>query len=205
MRFGFPFGPHGSRRRERLLTMRVWLWRHLLRPHPEEPRSGVSRDAPRRQTSAFSRQEMPESCVRRTLEKWEGAGNAGCWSHPQASCARSKAKKAHESLQVRRNIPAFPARWLTAYGALSPVSGVLATVPPGSRAARVDPSIGRSGPHAFAVRKLHPSSDDTTGVHRIPPDVRDDAYAPPIGAGCADKSIYFRKTEDKYFFTEHLT
>src|ERR1700742_236681 len=32
--------------------------------------------------------------------------------------------------------------------------------------AQLDPSVGRSGPHAFAVRTPHHSSDDAAFVHR---------------------------------------
>src|ERR1700761_1513444 len=54
----------------------------------------------------------------------EGAGKAGCTIAPAASCASRKAKRAHERIQVRRNMPAFPAQCFTAYSALSPVSGL---------------------------------------------------------------------------------
>jgi hypothetical protein len=37
-------------------------------------------------------------------------------------------KKTHTSIQVQREHPAFPAQWFTAYNALSPVTGFLATV-----------------------------------------------------------------------------
>jgi hypothetical protein len=33
---------------------------------------------------------------------------------------------------------------------------------------KLDPSVGRSGPHVFAVRLLHPWSVDAARVHRIP-------------------------------------
>ena len=49
--------------------------------------------------------------------------------------------------------PAFPARWFTAYSALSPVTGFLATVIPEKLVSQeLDTSVGVSGPHGFTVR-----------------------------------------------------
>ena len=82
----------------------------------------------------------------------EGAGKAGCALHPR-SRVQNAHKKAHTSIQVQRRHPAFPARWFTAYFALSPVTGFLATVAPEKLASQeLDASIGASGPHDFAVR-----------------------------------------------------
>ena len=71
--------------------------------------------------------------------------------------------------------------------------------------AALDPGIGGSGPHAFTDRAPHHSSGDAARVHRSPPDVRDDAYAPPIEAGCVETTIFFCKTEEEYFSPEGLT
>jgi hypothetical protein len=73
---------------------------------------------------------------------------------------------------------------LTAYGALSSASGLDSRRRPAQRRAELDPSVGESGPHAFAVRPGH-----TRRVKPLRPshsrlNVRDDAYAPPIEAGC---------------------
>jgi hypothetical protein len=48
---------------------------------------------------------------------------------PGARCARSRVcdgrkRKAHALVRSHRNHPAFPARWFTAYSALSPVTGL---------------------------------------------------------------------------------
>jgi hypothetical protein len=48
-------------------------------------------------------------------------------------------------------------QWFTAYSALSPVTGFLATVA-GGLIRRLDTSIGVSGPHGFAVRETRRSS-----------------------------------------------
>jgi hypothetical protein len=64
---------------------------------------------------------------------------------PGAQCTRSLArrneKNARVVTQVHRNIPAFPAQWFTAYNALSPVTGFLATVACVSYR-RLDPASG---------------------------------------------------------------
>jgi hypothetical protein len=61
--------------------------------------------------------------------------------------------------------------------------GDRALLPPSSAGLTRDlnASVGAPGPHAFAVRAQHRSSSDTACVHRIPPRVRDDAYAPLAG------------------------
>src|SRR6185437_7408727 len=95
----------------------------------------------------------------------EGAGKAGCSAHPQP---RVQIKKhTSKSPQVRRNDPAFPARWFTAYGrALLGVHDLLVTVaraiaksicprtwhqPRGARTTRLRrPQSRRSSGNAFA-------------------------------------------------------
>src|SRR6476646_2497947 len=81
----------------------------------------------------------------------EGAGKAGCRLHPWAPCNKKHGGRATGSTG---NIPAFPARWFTAYFALSPVTGLL---PPSSLRslllAKLSASTGAPGPHDFAVRE----------------------------------------------------
>jgi hypothetical protein len=56
----------------------------------------------------------------------------------------------------------------TAYNALSPVTGFLATVASKKLASqKLDASIGASGPHDFAVR-VSAVRQKRIGVHRIP-------------------------------------
>src|SRR5258708_21315164 len=82
--------------------------------------------------------------------KAEGAGKTGCALHPR-SRVQDVHKNTHTSIQVQRRHPAFPAQWFTAYFALSPVTGLFATVTCGSLH-KLDASIGAPGPHDFAVR-----------------------------------------------------
>src|SRR5690349_2065287 len=66
----------------------------------------------------------PSYEFRHTLVETEGAGKAGCRSHPWSACNKKHAAEP----QVRAEQPAFPARWFTTYFALSPGTGVLAPV-----------------------------------------------------------------------------
>jgi hypothetical protein len=87
---------------------------------------------------------------------------------------------------------------------ISPESGLVSLRPPGSSPG-VDPSVGGPGQHDFARPPLAALVRRSGRVHRSPPHVRDDAFAPPIEAGCAQRTIIFRKTEAIYFCTEGLT
>src|SRR6266702_495038 len=70
----------------------------------------------------------------------------------------------------------------TAYNALSPVTGFLATVISGTYR-KLDASTGASGPHDFAVR-VRAVRQRHIGVHRIPSRAYDDSRnAPRIGTG----------------------
>jgi hypothetical protein len=62
-------------------------------------------------------------------QQTEGAGNAGCFAHPQPCVRKMKAHKL-KSPQVGRNIPTFPARWF--YGFFRALLGDRAFLPPSS-------------------------------------------------------------------------
>jgi hypothetical protein len=99
-------------------------------------------------------------------------------------------KKAHELVTAgRRNSRHSPRNGFTAYSALSPAIGFVATVPAQCKAlSRVDASIAASGPHGFAVRGRRSSSTgstvpDTLRNHRISrPTCRDDRDTPLLRA-----------------------
>ena len=113
------------------------------------------RFAPRndgKHSSAFSRRDAPELCTNHAPRINEGVGNAGCPPHPQP---RVRNNKAHERSHHRysRIHPAFPhAMVLTAYFVLSPVTGLSCHRRCADRSAKLDTSVGASGPHDFAVR-----------------------------------------------------
>jgi hypothetical protein len=83
--------------------------------------------------------------------KVEGAGKAGCALHP-----RSRVQNAHRirtrAYRFSGGNPAFPARWFTAYFALSPVTGLFCHRRRRNHFHQLDTSVGVSGPHDFAVR-----------------------------------------------------
>jgi hypothetical protein len=88
----------------------------------------------------------------------EGVGNAGCPPHPQP---RVRNEKAHElkSLQVHRDHPAFPhANGFTVSFGLSPVTGLSCHRRLQIIIRKLDISVGISGPHDFAVRRITRSS-----------------------------------------------
>ncbi len=115
-------------------------------------------------------------------EEQEGAGKAGCALHPR-SRVQQCTKKRTRAYRSSGGNPAFPARWFTAYSALSPVTGLSchrhprevllpANLTPAS--GRQDHTASPSARLAFVCRKLR--------VHRIPPRVRDDRE-PPLSSG----------------------
>ncbi len=92
----------------------------------------------------------PSSAAVGVLVRREGAGKAGCWSHPRSACS----KKARGRTTGTAEHPAFPARWLYGLYAISPGTGCLAPVARCARHERrdLDASIGAPGPRDFAVR-----------------------------------------------------
>jgi hypothetical protein len=157
-----------------------------------------------RHTSAFSRRDVRPSHVRIALEREEGAGNAGCFSHTHSlMCGCKKhTSKFTTGQPLHRHSLRNGFNGLSARSPRRP--GLLAAVVCEIVSRRLDPSVGGSGPHALAVRQLHRSSGNTARVHRIPPRVRDDAYAPPVEAGCAEKCHDFPKNGRDLFFARRL-
>ncbi len=100
--------------------------------------------------------------------------------------------------------PAFPARWFTAYNALSPATGLFATVTCGSLH-KLDASIGASGPHDFAVR-LSAVRQWHIRVHRISPHVRDDRESPLLsGETRGERPLICPTRQAEHFRSRSLT
>ena len=111
-------------------------------------------------TTSHSRRDAPELCMNSSAQG--GRGERRVPVAPAASCALCIGRT-HTSIRVHRNHPAFPhAMVLTAYVALSPVTGLfchrrqrikfcLSPVGP-TQLRELDASVGASGPHDFAVR-----------------------------------------------------
>jgi hypothetical protein len=109
---------------------------------------------------------------------------------PGAQCTRSLVcagvvKYAHEYSQRRhRKHPAFPTQWFYGLYVISPVTGLFC-----HRRSRgivshenLAPASGRQD-HTPSPSALAPLVLRRIRVHRIPPHVRDDAYAPLAEAG----------------------
>jgi hypothetical protein len=97
---------------------------------------------------------------------------------PAASCA--KGSKAHELVTTDPpEHPAFPhAMVLTVSFALSPVTGLSCHRRLADNSAKLDASVGASGPHDFSVRKLAHSSARRLRPPHPAPYVRDDRETP---------------------------
>ena len=103
--------------------------------------------------------------------------------------------------------PAFPAQWFTAYSALSLVTGLSChhRQRDAKHHRQLDASVGASGPHDFAVRTQRHSSVDVARVHRLPPDVRDDAYAPLLGGMATNIFLIWVGPKQIYFLQQDWT
>jgi hypothetical protein len=148
---------------------------------------------------------VPEFCVISRPRKSEGAGNAGARTHPRL-CVQMGRKKRTQVITGTPKHPAFPARWFTAYGALSPGCRLDSPRPPGLLNPELDLSVGRPGPHAFARplmaslvsrRRLRPS-------HSAPRFVTIGRNVPLDEAGCAMKIIFSDFQQSVYFRDELL-
>ena len=111
------------------------------------------------------------SCV--ALDNAEGAGNAGCRPHPWPACNK---KRRRQVPQARPEQPGIPCAMVLRLIAGSPRCTGLCSHRRLKRnwfRSRLDPSVGRSGPPAFAVREAafvgaHTRAAQPHG-HRIPP------------------------------------
>src|SRR4029077_20840003 len=132
-------------------------------------------------TLAFSRRTAPEVCVYFSPSITEGAGKAGCALHPRSrvQCAQEVRTRAYRAAEASR----LSLRdGFTAYTTLSPATGFVATVTLQVLLQSLTPASGRqdhtTSPSALARARL----PHATGVHRIPPHVRDDRD-PPLLSG----------------------
>ena len=113
-----------------------------------------------------SRGAMRPSFALISPSKSEGAGKAGCALHPRSRVQIGQ-KNAHEHTGSAEAIRPSLRDGFTAYFALSPVTGFLATVAARINPAQLDTSVGVSGPHDFAVR-VSTFVKARFRVHRIP-------------------------------------
>ncbi len=135
-------------------------------------------------TSAFPRRITPELCM--NLSPNKGRGECRVPVAPAASCA--KCSKAHELVTtVAPGSPGIPARdgFNSLFRALPGDRACLPPSPRGVASAKLDASVGASGPHDFAVRKIALSSAAPPASIASQPYVRDDRETPLVcGPGC---------------------
>jgi hypothetical protein len=120
---------------------------------PSSPSPGFNCQTARGYASAFSRLKCARALRRfpPSTEKPRAQGKPGarCTRDLVCNCVQRTRTRAYRS---SGGIPAFPARWVTAYFELSPVNGFLATVAPRDTPAKLNASTAAPGPHDFAVR-----------------------------------------------------
>ena len=163
-----------------------------------------SRDplAPRNDVKPYLRipatPNAPGSCV--NLPPKEGAGNAGRPMRPIAARAMIAIERTRVSQVTPEIARHSPRNGFTAYFALSPVTGFLATVALKKLASQeLDASIGASGPHDFAVRVSAARLASPKRPLHPAPNVRDDAYAPLSGRDGSTHEVICVRRKRKYF------
>ena len=120
--------------------------------------------------SAIPRREVrPGRCRNLVPRKERGRRESRVPNAPAASRAKVKSTRVSR-YRFTGNIPAFPAQWFTAYGALSPVNGLFCHRRLRVTTRRLNSSVAESGPHDFAVR-FSATRQRHLHVHRIPPRV----------------------------------
>jgi hypothetical protein len=111
----------------------------------------------------------------------EGAGNAGCALHPRSRAQigeRMRARAYRLSGGIRH-----PLRdGFTAYAALSPVTGLCCHRHLAHTCARLDASVGASGPHGFAVRSNVVRPARPPIAHEIQPALRPRMHADALAS-----------------------
>jgi hypothetical protein len=125
---------------------------------------------------------------------------------PAVSCARCTKKCAHEHTGSAEAIRHSLRNGFNAYNALSPETGLSCLRRLKVITLRLDPSVGGSGPHAFAVR-VSRARLARQRVHRIPlPTSVTTAKRPSDGGGTARNiRLICVSVKEKYFSDEGLT
>jgi len=141
------------------------------RPDPLAPRN--DEETTNRRNSALPRREAPGFCVDRPRKTPRGRREDRVRAAPAVSCAKCTKGNAHEHTGSAEAVRPSLRNGLTAYNALSPVTGFLATVAQRIPPRSLMPAPGHQDhtPSPFAPGAL---VSRTLGVHRIPPHVRDD-------------------------------
>jgi hypothetical protein len=138
------------------------------------------------------------------LFQTEGAGNAGCWPHPWPAC---KTKSRRQLPQVSRNSRHSLRDGFTAYGGLSPGTGLSCPRrPQRSSRLRIWPQRREARTTRFCRPQRPPSSETATTSIAPRLTCRDDRVASLCTeAGWRKEIRNLRKTEVKYFSRQDWT
>jgi hypothetical protein len=155
-------------------------------PHPDPlPASGARENTHLR---PLATQVAPELCLERVPQNKRAQGMPG------ARCTRGLVCKMHKGKHTRAyrfsgGNPAFPARWF--YGLFRALPGDRAFLPPSPpRSLLLENLTPASGRQDHTTSPSASSAARLASPKRPPhpaPNVRDDAYAPLIGTGCAQR------------------
>jgi hypothetical protein len=150
----------------------------------------------RRCDSAFSRHDLPGFCEPSRSRNRRAQGMPGAWCTRGLVCSEKSTRVRNRGHAEQSGIPCTMGYGLSR--ALPGVRALIATV--ASEITRwLDPSIGGSGPHAFAVRRDHASPCTTRRPSHPEPNVRGDAYAPPVGRMGRNLHLILSSDKQKYF------
>src|SRR3984957_18462723 len=169
---------------------------------------GLSRNSPSghvdfRHAATFSRHDASEFCQAMPPNEIRGRGECRVPNAPAASCALWGSEYAHEYSQRRhRKHPAFPTQWFYGLYVISPGTGLFCPRHFRGIVSRENlaPASGRQD-HTTSPSAAAPLVLRRIRVHRIPPRVRDDAYAPLVEAGRRGEYTISDFRKDKYFCT----
>jgi hypothetical protein len=142
------------------------------------------------QTSAYI---LAARCARALRRLPPSTNNKRAQGKPGVRCTRGLVcnmhKKRTRAYRFSGGNPAFPAQWVTAYSALSPVTGLSCHRHPREVLLPVNltPASGRQDHTASPSARVTLVSRNSR-VHRIPPRVRDDRD-PPLSSGETREAI----------------
>jgi hypothetical protein len=148
------------------------------------PFSNVKQPGFRDTRLRIPRRKSRPACAEKIRPISKGAGNTGRWMRPQP-CVRDEKTHKHSHHGHTGTTRHSPRNGFNGFlRALPGEPGLFATVIPKKLASQeLDISVGISGPHDFAVRRIGALVSRAACVHRIPPHVRDDRETPLCRAG----------------------
>ena len=148
--------------------------------------------------SAFSRRDAPELCKNPSPQNQRAQGKPGARCTRSRACSVESTRVSHHRFTGTPGLPC--AMVLTAYFALSPVTGLFCHRRRRNFFHQLDASVGASGPHDFAVRSQALSSVAPSASIASRPNVRDDRDTPLCEGGMTmDVEVIWVRSEQEYF------